>query len=207
MLPTFIEQRFPEDISYGSGGGPSFATSVFQASSGGEQRNVLWAEARAKYNIASGIRDKTDADKILAFFMNVRGRAIGFRFKDWADYEILNQNIGTGNGVTTTYQLIKDYVVGPQKYTRVIRKPVAGSLLTLTVAAVALSEGVGYTVNNTTGIITFVVPPPVGAAIVIPAAQFDVPVRFDVDELPLVHEAFLQESMSSIPLVELRANA
>lgn len=205
-LPSFIEERFPTEISYGSAGGPAFSTNVFESSSGFEQRTLLWAEARAKYNIATGIKDKLDMDEVLKFFFNVRGRSIGFRFKDWADYQITAQNIGTGDGSTTQFPLIKTYVTGSYTYTRRIYKPVSGSISAVTVGGVAQTETTHFTVNYTTGMITFLSPPAGAAAIVIGAAEFDVPVRFDTDELPITHEAWLAESLSSIPLVELKLN-
>jgi Conserved hypothetical protein 2217 (DUF2460) len=60
------------------------------------------------------------------------GRARGFRFKDWKDYQAVAQPlqaIGGGN-----YQLVKQYVSGGITYTRVITKPVAGAI-TLPTAA------------------------------------------------------------------------
>lgn len=203
-LPTFVEERMPTDITYGSSGGPVFSTSVFASASGAEQRNSLWAESRNKYDIAYGIRDKTDMDVVLNFFYNVRGRAIGFRFKDWADYHVISQTIGTGNGTQSAFQIIKTYTSGSYTYTRNIYKPVSGTLSGVTVNAVAMTEGVDFTVDYTTGIITFTTPPGSTHAVVVGAVEFDVPVRFDTDELPIVHEAFIQESLSSIPLVELR---
>lgn len=205
-LPSFIEERFPTEISYGSSGGPAFSTNVFESSSGYEQRTLLWAEARARYNIATGIKDKIDMDEVLKFFFNVRGRSIGFRFKDWADYQIAAQNIGTGNGSQTQFNLVKTYVTGAYTYTRRIYKPVQGSILNVTVGGSAQAETVNYTVNYTTGVITFLSPPAGSAAVVVGSAEFDVPVRFDTDELPITHEAWLAESLSSIPLVELKLN-
>ena len=203
MIPTFIEERLPTEITYGSGGGPTFATSVFASASGFEQRNTLWEEARNKYDISYGIRDKADMDIVLAFFFNVRGRAVGFRFKDWADYALDEEQIGLGDSSTTVFQLTKTYTTGTQTYIRNIYKPVPGSLVSLTVNGVAQTESTDFTIDYTTGLITFTSAPASGHAIVV-TIEFDVPVRFDTDELPIVHEAFLTESLSSIPVVELR---
>lgn len=205
-LPSFIEERFPTEISYGSAGGPAFLTNVFESSSGFEQRTLLWSEARAKYNVATGIKDKVDMDEVLKFFFNVRGKSIGFRFKDWADFQITAQNIGTGDGSTTQFNLVKTYVTGAYTYTRRIYKPVSGTITGVTVGGVAKTLGADFTVNFTTGVFTFTSPPAGAAAIVVGAAEFDVPVRFDTDELPITHEAWLAESLSNIPLVELKLN-
>lgn len=202
--PAFIEERLPTHISYGSSGGPGFLTSVFTAASGDEQRNRNWSKARAKYDISYGITDKADMDAVIAFFMNVGGRVTGFRFKDWADYQIENQLIGVGDGSTTAFQLIKTYTVGSYSYERPIKKPVDGTMTGVTVNSVAVVEDTDFTVDYTTGILTFNSAPPSSHDIEVASCEFDVPVRFDVDELPVVHEAWLAESLSSIPLVELR---
>lgn len=207
-LPSFIEVQFPTEISYGSSGGPAFSTSVFESASGFEQRTLLWSEARAKYNVATGIKDKVDMDEVLAFFFNVRGRSIGFRFKDWADYQIADQVIGTGNGVQTVFNIVKTYEVagGLYTYDRRIYKPVSATVTGVKVNNVTQTITTDYTIDYTTGKITFVSAPASGHAVKITAAEFDVPVRFDTDELPIVHEAWLAESLSSVPLVELKLN-
>lgn len=202
MPVAFVEERFPSDISYGSKGGPSFKTSVFESSAGMEQRNREWSKARCRYDVSHGIRDKVDMNNILDFFYNMGGKATGFRFKDWADYKLTNGNIGTGNGVLVAFQIVKKYTVGLNVYTRDIRKPVAGTF-TVLVNAVAQTPGVDYTVDTTTGIITFAVAPAVGHAVVV-SCEFDVPVRFDTDEMFITQEAFELESWDEIPLVEIR---
>ena len=106
-MTTFIETpRFPENISYGSSGGPGFSTFVFEGHSGVEQRAIQWSRARAKYNASMGIRDKSDMDDVRAFFYNTRGKALGFRFKDWGDYQLDDEEIGTGDGVVADFQII-----------------------------------------------------------------------------------------------------
>ena len=41
---SFAEVRFPDDISYGSSGGPEYSTDIVETQSGHEQRNANWAE-------------------------------------------------------------------------------------------------------------------------------------------------------------------
>jgi len=49
----FHEVQFPPDIAYGATGGPAYATAVVEAGGGFEKRNVNWAAARGKWNVAS----------------------------------------------------------------------------------------------------------------------------------------------------------
>lgn len=202
-LPTFIESpAFPDAVGFGSTGGPGFKTEIFTAASGGEQRNMLWQDAKSRFNVATGVREKVDMDSILAFFYMVRGKAIGFRFKDWGDYELANETIGTGNGTLASFQITKTYGSGtPAPYVRRITKPVSGSL-SATVNAVAQTEGVDFVVDYTTGVITFTVPPPTTHVVNV-TCQFDVPCRFDIDDLPRSYDEWQALSVNNIPVVEL----
>lgn len=210
-MPTaFIEQRFPPDISYGSKGGPSFSTTVFAAASGFEQRNINWEVARCKYDVSHGIRDKEDMDTILEFFYAVRGRATGFRFKDWADYQLAQELIGTGNGTQTQFQIIKTYAAGSETYVRTIRKivtPAVGPpVIPFEVFVNDTLVTTGYTVDYNTGIITFSSAPTAGHTVKV-TCEFDVPVRFDTDEMPITLEAFELETWDGIPLVEIKTTS
>lgn len=53
---AFIETRFPDDISYGSGGGPEYLTDIVITESGHEKRNIGWAAPRGRYNVAHGVK-------------------------------------------------------------------------------------------------------------------------------------------------------
>jgi uncharacterized protein (TIGR02217 family) len=196
----FVEVQFPTDISYGSSGGPEYATDVVSSQSGYEQRNVNWEQARARFNVAHGVKTKAQLDALIAFFRARKGRAYGFRFKDWTDYQA-TETIGTGDGVKTQFQLIKNYVSGGIIEARVIKKPVAGTVL---VYKNAVLQSSGVAVDVTLGLVTFSVPP--AAAQVISASfQFDVPVRFDTDKLSASLDAYGIHSWLDIPLVEVRA--
>lgn len=199
----FVETRLDPEISYNSQGGAGFSTTIHTTSSGREQRNINWSKARAQYDVSHAIKNKGDMDDILAMFNAMMGRAFGFRFKDWADFEIVNQNIGTGNGTQTAFQLIKTYSDpnNIRTYTRQIKKPVSGSLGVVLVGGVPNTH---YTMDYTTGIITFDVAPTTGFAVVIVYCEFDVPVRFDTDVAAIRHDFHRVESWESIKLVEIK---
>lgn len=196
---AFVEVQFPTDISYGSAGGPEYATDVVASASGYEQRNINWSEARARYNVAHGVKTKAQLDTLIAFFRARKGRAIGFRFKDWTDYQA-TETLGTGDGVRTQFQLIKTYSSGAVSETRTIRKPVAG---TVQVFKNAVLQASGVSVDTTTGMVTFASAPAVGQ-VISASFQFDVPVRFDTDKLSASLDAYGIHSWLDIPLVEVR---
>ena len=81
---TMIETpRFPDDISYGSLGGPNYSTDIVTVQSGFETRNVNWLESRHSYDAAFGIRTEAQLSDLLSYFHAMQGRANTFRFKDW----------------------------------------------------------------------------------------------------------------------------
>jgi uncharacterized protein (TIGR02217 family) len=206
---AFHEVRFPDAISRGARGGPERRTQIVELASGAEERNASWANSRRRYDVAYGIRRADDLAAVVAFFEARNGRLYGFRFKDWADHKSClpsgtpaptDQVIGTGDGATTTFQLVKRYASGSQTWVRTIAKPVAGSL------AVALNgtpQASGWSVDTTTGVITFTTTP--GAGVTITAGfDFDVPVRFDTDALDVTLDLERLGSITSIPLLEIR---
>lgn len=103
----FVETQFPTDISYGSSGGPEYATDIVVSQNGHEQRNINWSEARARYNVAHGVKTKAQLDTLIAFFRARKGRAYGFRFKDWTDYKVIDQPIATANAALIGDEIIQ----------------------------------------------------------------------------------------------------
>lgn len=106
----------------------SYSTTVVTTVSGHERRNANWAAARGKWNVAHGLKKREQVAALIAFFRARRGRAYGFRFKDWTDYQALAQLIGQGDGATKTFQLAKAYASGAEVETRIIAKPVSGTV-------------------------------------------------------------------------------
>lgn len=209
---AFLETpQFDVDISYGSSGGPKFKTFVFESQSGIEQRNVNWSIARAEYNVSHGIRDKADMDTLIAFFYAVNGRADGFRFKDWADYESAanpgDTVSGTVDGTTgsdgnATFLLQKTYTSGANSYVRRIFKPVSGTVVVYRDSV--LESASNYTLDTTVGSVVFDAPNiPLAGEVISAVFEFDVAARFDTDHMSVAHDAYLTESWGSIPVVEL----
>jgi uncharacterized protein (TIGR02217 family) len=67
-MTSFHEVRFADNIAYGATGGPEFATTVVATGSGHEKRNVNWAEARGRWDVASGLKKQAQIDELIAFF-------------------------------------------------------------------------------------------------------------------------------------------
>lgn len=159
---SFIESpRFPEDISYGATGGPRYRTDVVVVNSGAEKSNINWDQARAEYDVVHGVKNQAQMDILIAYFRAMKGRAHGFRFKDFSDFKVPLSlgKIGTGLGAgLASYQLNKNYAAGSLFELRAIKKPLSGTSLLYRNSAlmVAGSAAGNYSLDTTTGIISFV---------------------------------------------------
>jgi len=206
---SFDEVELPLRVGFGSKGGPNFSTEIVVIDSGYERRNQNWAQARRVYDVRARVRSTADAAALLNFFHARAGRARGFRVRDWSDYSSAADNlsapafgdqaIATGDGATEIFQLVKNYASGGVTHIRTIAKPVAGGIV-IGVNGTALTTG--WSVDTTTGLVTFATPPASGAQITA-GYLFDVPVRFDADYLPLTAENYVA-CQAEIPLVEVR---
>lgn len=196
---SFVETQFPPDISFGATGGAVYSTDVIETFSGHEQRNINWSAPKGQWTVSHSVKTEEQVAELIAFFRARRGKAIGFRFKDWTDYKASNQIIGTGDGVKTQFQLVKSYTSGGVTVDRKITKPVTG----VQVFKAGVLQSSGVSVNTATGVVTFTAAPSNGQQITA-TFEFDVPARFDTDQCDLNHESFLLGTWAGIPIVELR---
>ena len=220
---AFHDVRLPDDVERGAVGGPRFRTSILSQQSGFEKRNIDWSTTRGQWDIGYGLMEKasagnlTDVETVIAFFYARQGRGHSFRFKDWSDFEIgagvaTGQAIGLGDGSTTAFQIYKRYSSGGVDYDRTVNKIVA-STYSVYLDGVLQVEGGGndYTINLTTGIVTFNTAPlstggtgPGGEELVSIICEFDNHVRFDTDEPDISMQVFNVGQFPTIPIVELR---
>ncbi|MDD5585631.1 MAG: DUF2460 domain-containing protein [Alphaproteobacteria bacterium] len=206
---AFDEVQFPLKAGFGANGGPQFSTEVITIDGGFERRNQNWSQARRRFDARTGVRSAIDAALLSAFFHARAGRARGFRLKDWSDFSSAadgaanpnwdDQIIGTGDGETIAFQLVKNYGSGSVVHRRAIRKPGEGSVV---IGVDGEQVETGWTVNTATGLVTFAAPPAFGQTVTA-GFQFDVPVRFDTDQLRVTAEDDSQ-ARAEIPLVEVR---
>ena len=203
MNSPFDDVQFPDDIAYGASGGPRFNTGIIMSVTGHEQRNQNWAFVRCEFEVSQTVKTPEQMEFLIEFFHARRGRQRGFRFKDWSDFTIRNQRIGTGTGTRTEWQVFKLYDDGVAPYARPITLIVPGSLTSIEVAGDPVDPGL-YTLSTSTGKLTFADPPPEDAEIVVTYLEFDLPCRFDSDEMTVSHDGWRTSSWPSIPIVELK---
>ena len=206
---AYHDVLFPEDISYGSAGGPGFNTTVVGLDSGAELRFGRWSTPRRRFDAQYGVKSLDQLATLLDFYTARQGALHSFRYKDFLDFTTAADHrsahsmtdvlLGTGDGSTTQYQLKKVYPSSAGNQERTITKP--GGVL----AALDGVTTTAFSVNTTTGIITFGGAP--GAGVVIRAGfEFYNHVRFgeDVDEaLMLSYEDFSTGGAGSVPMIEV----
>lgn len=207
----FHDVTFPLSLAFSSSGGPERRTEIVALQSGHEKRNARWADSRRRWNAGSAIRSLADLSDVLAFFEARRGRLYSFRFRDPFDYQSskpgstpadTDQVIGTGDGETVSFQLVKAYGDGAAGWTRSVTKPVPGSLL-VAVDGAPVSEGAGVSVAHDTGLVTFD-NAPASSAQITAGYRFDNHARFDTDTLDLSLTDFEAGSAVDIPIVEVK---
>lgn len=208
---NFHEIRFPASLSFGSVGGPERRTEIVTLANGFEERNSPWADSRRRYDAGVGMRSLDDIETLISFFEARKGQLYGFRWKDWTDYKSCppsrdisfeDQLIGTGDGETLSFQLRKTYRSGLEDYTRLVSKPVSGTVK-VGISADQQVETIHFNVNTETGYVTFLTPPDEGVSITA-GFEFDVPVRFDADRIEMSLASFSAGEIPTVPVVEVR---
>lgn len=173
----FIDVEFPFS-GYGSKGGPMFKTDAYTVGSGHVIRANRWGRPLGRYDVSTGLQDQNNLTDVLQLFHVTEGPLKAFRYKDWADFntsglgyddysvaDLTNSDveIGTGDGVETEFQLIKEYSVpthagGTVTVQRNITLP-RRNTVTIAVNGTAQTETTHYTVDYDTGLVTFVTAP------------------------------------------------
>ncbi|HEX5257577.1 MAG TPA: DUF2460 domain-containing protein [Sphingomicrobium sp.] len=204
-VTPFDDVLFPIEIGQQASVAPTFSTNIVTSASGFEARNANWAQARLRFDAGPGVRGEAELETLLSFFRARRGPAVAFRFRDPYDNSsngmtgtpaATDQAIGTGDGATDSFELVKAYGTGEQ---RRITRPVAG---TVRIATNAMELTTGWTLDDK-GVIRFDSPPAAGSAITA-GFLFDTPVRFAEDNVEVNRSTFLAGEAPSVPLIEVR---
>jgi len=206
-VQAFDDVVYPFPLGRSAAVSPEFSTSVAVTSSGHERRNSLWSDARVHFDVGPGIRSETELSELIEFFRARRGAARGFRVTDPFDFSSntmtgqptpSDQLLGTGDGLTTDFQLTKSYGGGAEPQLRRITRPKPASVLVSVdgdiVTDWALLEG---------GMVRLEIPPQ-SEVEVRAGFLFDVPARFAEDRLDISGVNFEAGEAPSVPLVEIR---
>lgn len=177
MYKMFIEERLLDSVSFGTVYGESFKTDVVTMRNKSESRNMLWSESQGLFTLVFNAMLPEDRFKIMQVFRTCRGRGIGFRLKNWTDFKAERQKIGitTGSNENVSFQLKATYESHGFTTEKTIYKPVEGG-----VKVFSGDEEIPFTLDYTTGIVTIF---DTKISEIYWSGEFDIPVRFDSDEI------------------------
>lgn len=212
VYPTIRGLAFPVKRT------PEFQNLKQQASSGREVRLTYWQDPlwhfELSYNYVKDnpndlIQGYTDTDlvTIQGFYLQMQGGFQSFLYDDvdpgvepgtgqWDS--VAGQGIATGDGVTTTFQLIRT----TGGFIETIQAPYTNPEPTVYLNGVPKSYGTDFSINAT-GQIIFVTAPGNGVAI---TADFSYywPVRFDEDMLEFDDFMYQLWELKTVKLVQVR---
>ncbi len=208
---SFHDIRFPVEISLGTVGGPERAIEIVELANGHEIRSSKQAHSRRRYAAGFGVKTYAQLYDIIEFYEARQGKLNAFRWKDWSDYQscapgrfvhFTDQIIGFGDDQKRVFQLCKTYRSGAQEVKRIITKPVAETVV-VGIDQSRCVAGEDYELDARNGRIEFLAPPKSGAY-VLAGFEFDVPVRFDCDQLEINLSHFEAGEIPNIPIIEIR---
>lgn len=172
----FLEEQVTEKLLYGSGFSESYAVQISETTAGNSYRKLLHPYPLARYNINLFDLEDTIRDSAVDLYHRSGGIFGGFRAKHHRDFSTNNYiDAPTYNDqkalITTglSYQIIRWY--GPESDStstrRRVKKPVADSVVVgirddllnpnqvIEISTDPDPDVVRWTVDNTTGIVTF----------------------------------------------------
>ncbi len=200
--------KFPTNIRFERPGHTKYVTDVAILDSGAEQRNRYWKVPRKRWDVGYGVYTIDQIEALHDFFDVCFGRWEPFRFRDWLEYKscsVLNtpafddQSLGAATAGQTAFQLKKTKTNGPYSMFFNVIKPDGP---TVKIGVDGVEETSGWTVNESTGIVTRGVALAGGEEITW-GGEFFYKARFDTDEVEWNFAAWRAGSIE-VPVIELR---
>jgi uncharacterized protein (TIGR02217 family) len=224
-LAPFHEIRMDPRIVYGSTTSLQYSTAIVPVPSGDEYRKQFWQEGRRKFTISKQLLALASSDPnielvpaLFTFIRGRRGRAFGFRLRDWTFYRLNSVPLpliadGTGKNAQLQYTFADP--INPE--TVYITKPVLDTDvnndstqpawkyapdITLTQDGVAFPSSGNWTLDRTTGLINFAADQ--RPHTLLWSGSFDTPVRLDSDSSDFKREDLNIMNWNDIVMVELK---
>jgi len=162
---SFDNVRLPLDIERGVKVSPEFAVSKVRLANGFSRSLLRQNFAAREWDIAYGLQGLIGAvategvDAIYQFYMARGGILNSFRMRDWLDYQLVQEIIGTGDDIEFQFQITKTHTdFGSFARVQEITKPsnaAADTTTAVRVNAASQTEGADFDIDYITGIITF----------------------------------------------------
>lgn len=175
----FINERLLDSLAYGFSGGPQWRTRVTPLRNRIDRRNIESTRPQHEFSGSFDRKEKEVVAYLLAVFNACAGAAYAFRFRNYLDYEVMDQLLVTASGLQQSVQLVKTYSWGPISRDVPIRLPDEVNLMA---NGVPLAHTVGPG-----GVVVFTGLP---GDIITWSGTYDLPVRFTSDEFSGTMESF-----------------
>lgn len=215
---SFIDEYLPDEVpGFPCMATPRFKTTIRVNAGGSERRNQEWEHPLHLYTLPEAVARQWEMiENLKKHWMITKGPFHSFPFSDPFDFASIDltipnteptvtmtdQLIGTVDGFTDTYQLVKTYSVSGETYDRTIRLPVVDSVL-VAIDGILIPD-TDYTVTRPGGEVVFDVPPSSGALITA-GFLFDVEVRYESDDvLGSIMRTTTVAGAADLTLVEVR---
>ena len=199
---TFIDSRLPQQIEINAVRRETEPVDIVRTDGGYEVRNIRHAQGLFEYDVSfpPGGFDASVTEAVYAMWRASRGGLYAFRFRDWdsKNNTLTDEVIGTGDGATTTFQITQTHTVGGVSSVRNVTRPVSAFTVMLDGAV----QGSGYSIDYSTGVLTFTTAPALDVEISV-SGTYDIPVRFDLSFEATGMASFL-EHIETLTLVEVK---
>lgn len=193
---AFLDIYMPAEVpGYPCVSAPRTKTTIQVDSGGGERTNQEWEHPLMKFVMPEGVRDWNVVQSLGKMWRITGGPANSFAWRDPLDFSAVDlavpnpetdpvptmtdHALGTGDGFTDSFQLVKRYSYGGHTYDRPIYLPVLSTVVVADNGVLVSASD--YTVSRPGGIITFDTPLTVGHTLTT-GFLFDVEVRFESDD-------------------------
>lgn len=201
LPPAFHPVRLEMDLPARSQGGAFWHTRITALASGHEARSTRQAYPVRQWQFGPGVLEAGALDHLVRFFDARRGRLHGFLFADpLLSGSVHRADQCVADGVSPDVQLVREAgdAIAPLRLP--VHKPRAS---TVQIYVDDQRQDTGWSLEPHTGRVVFASPPPDGAMIRA-SFEFDLPVRFDVDQLEIQPVGRGAGRVSGLSLVELR---
>jgi uncharacterized protein (TIGR02217 family) len=213
FLDQYISAQVP---GVGFVSAPRFKTTIQVNAGGNERRNMEWEHPLHQFILPDATREWSVVQGLMKHWRIMRGPWRSWPFRDPLDFAskdltkpnlvptvtMTDQPLGTGDGFTDRFQLIKRYSLGGEDYDRTIHLPVLASVLIAADGVLVPSSD--YTVSRPGGEVLFDVPPADGDVLTA-GFLFDCEVRFESDDqLEQIMRATKVAGFADLTLIEVR---
>lgn len=215
MAIPFHEIRLDPVYSWGSSIGPSYKTRMSDVPNGSETSTSLWQTGRLEMTLSREGMPDTDRFLLESFYRARKGTRFGFRVRYWNKWKCVDEPLPLLTNTTAQLQFVYPDAINPE--TEIITKPVLAANVNAVTTdfyyapditlkrdglAFPTSGGANWTIDRTTGIITFAASQ--AGHTILWSGSFDFPMRFTTDSQQIKRNFMNDHDWSDFGLIQVR---